>query len=87
MDNDENKYPNRYTSIPTNGDICPVTGLKHAKLYSMLSKGGDAYGKVRVASLREPGKQRGKTVFHVGDMLRFLDEKAKAAMEESAVVA
>jgi len=31
---------------------------------------------VRVVFLREPGARRGKTLFHVGDMLQWLDELA-----------
>ena len=69
-------YPNRYTPIPPNGKRCEFTGMKHAKLYDMLSVGGIARNKVRVANLRSPGTNRGQTLFHVGDMLRFLDELA-----------
>ena len=76
------EYPNRYTAIPVNGDICAVTGLKHSKLYTLLK--GEARGKVRVANLREGGAQRGKTLFHVGDMLRFLDTKAELSMHQEA---
>jgi hypothetical protein len=75
------KYPNRYASIPPNGEMCPFTGFKHAKAYQVLS--GIAKGKVRVVNLKEPGAVRGKTLFHVGDMLRFLDELA-AKQQESA---
>jgi len=32
--------------------------------------------KVRVANLRTPGTTRGQTLFHVGVMLRYLDEVA-----------
>ena len=69
-------YPNRYTPIPPNGKRCEFTVMKHAKLYDMLSVGGIARNKVRVANLRSPGTNRGQTLFHVGDMLRFLDELA-----------
>lgn len=72
------EYPNRYTPIPPNGRRCDFTGMKHAKLYEILSAGGIARGKVRVANLRTPGANRGQTLFHVGDMLRFLDELADA---------
>ena len=72
------EYPNRYTTIPPNGRRCEFTGLKHAKLYHILSPGGIARRKVRVANLRTPGATRGQTLFHVGDMLRFLDELADA---------
>jgi len=83
----ETQYPNRYTEIPPNGKVCAFTGLKHAKLYSMLKKGGEAFSRVRVANLREPGKARGKTIFHVGDMLRFIDEKAKSEKAEAEEMA
>ena len=73
-------YPNRYTPIPPNGKRCEFTGMKHAKLYDMLSVGGIARNKVRVANLRSPGTNRGQTLFHVGDMLRFLDELAAEQM-------
>jgi hypothetical protein len=71
----EEEYPNRYIAIPPNGETCPVTGLKHAKLYTLLK--GEARGKVRVANLKSPEATRGKTLFHVGDMLRFLNKKAE----------
>ena len=72
------EYPNRYVTIPPNGRRCEFTGLGHAKLYQILSLGGFARRKVRVANLRMPGTGRGQTLFHVGDMLRFLDELADA---------
>jgi hypothetical protein len=74
------EYPNRYSAIPPNGQQCEFTGLKHAKLYQLLD--GSAKGKVRVANLREPGATRGKTLFHVGDMLRYLD--SLASQQEAA---
>ena len=74
------EYPNRYTPIPPNGKRCEFTGMKHAKLYHILNVGGIARNKVRVANLRSPGANRGQTVFHVGDMLRFLDELAAEQM-------
>ena len=74
------EYPNRYTPIPPNGKRCEFTGMKHAKLYHILNVGGIARNKVRVANLRSPGANRGQTLFHVGDMLRFLDELAADQM-------
>ncbi len=74
------EYPNRYTPIPPNGKRCEFTGMKHAKLYHILNVGGIARNKVRVANLRSPGTSRGQTLFHVGDMLRFLDELAADQM-------
>jgi hypothetical protein len=71
-------YPNRYATIPPNGRRCEFTGLGHAKLYHILSTEGIARRQVRVANLRTPGAARGQTLFHVGDMLRFLDELADA---------
>jgi hypothetical protein len=71
--NESGSYRDIWTEIPPNGRICPYTGLKHAKLYSLLGKGGLARAYVRVANLRDPGAKQGKTIFHVGDMLRFLD--------------
>ena len=70
----EGRYPDRYTPIPRNGVRCEYTGLRHAKLYHLLSAGGQLRKKVRVANLRTPGAKRGQTLFHVGDMLRYLDE-------------
>ena len=70
------RYPDRYTPIPANGLRCEFTGLRHAKLYHLLSAGGRVRKKVRVANLRTPGATRGQTLFHVGDMLRYLDELA-----------
>jgi hypothetical protein len=69
-------YPNRYVPIPPNGRRCEWTGLGHAKLYHILGATGMARRRVRVANLRAPGTKRGQTLFHVGDMLRFLDELA-----------
>ena len=71
------EYPNRYVTIPPNGRRCEFTGLGHAKLYQILSADGIARRKVRVANLRTPGAARGQTLFHVGDMLRFLDGLGK----------
>jgi len=69
----EKCYPDKWTEIPPNGKVCPFTGLKHGKLYSMLGKNGIARPHVRVANLRDPRARQGKTIFHVGDMFRFLD--------------
>jgi hypothetical protein len=71
------EYPNRYATIPPNGRRCEFTGLGHAKLYQILGVDGIARRKVRVANLRMPGTARGQTLFHVGDMLRWLDELAQ----------
>jgi hypothetical protein len=43
---------------------------------------GIAKGKVRVVHLLQPGPTRGKTLFHVGDMLKFLDGLAEKRKEE-----
>lgn len=67
----------RWTPIPPNGRSCEFTGLKHAKLYDMLGCGGIARGHVRVVNLRTPGTKRGQTLFHVGDMLRYLHDLAE----------
>jgi hypothetical protein len=74
------EYPNRYATIPPNGRRCEFTGLGHAKLYQILGAEGIARRKVRVANLRMPGTARGQTLFHVGDMLRFLDELAESSV-------
>jgi hypothetical protein len=66
-------YPNNYAPIPGNGQSCPHTGLKHAHLYKLLGNKGAAREFVRVVNLRDPKARHGKTLFHVGDMLRFLD--------------
>lgn len=70
------QYPNIWTEIPPNKKVCAYTGLKHAKLYTMLAAGGIARPHVRVANLRKPGDTQAKTIFHVGDMFRFLDALA-----------
>jgi len=67
----------RWTPIPPNGQSCQFTGLKHAKLYHLLSADGFARRRVRVVNLRTPGAKRGQTLFHVGDMLHFLDALAR----------
>ena len=75
------EYPNRYATIPPNGRRCEFTGLGHAKLYQIPGTDGIARRKVRVANLRMPGTARGQTLFHVGDMLRWLDELAETSNE------
>jgi hypothetical protein len=72
------QYPNCYACLPANikGNVCPHTGLRHAHLAKLLKPGGMAAAYVRVVFLREPGARRGKTLFHVGDMLQWLDELA-----------
>ena len=67
----------RWSPIPPNGQSCQFTGLKHAKLYHLLGDGGLAKKHVRVVNLRTPGANRGQTLFHVGDMLRFLDAMSR----------
>jgi hypothetical protein len=67
----------RWSPIPPNGQRCQFTGLKHAKLYHLLSGDGHARKRVRVVSLRTPGAKRGQTLFRVGDMLQYLDELAR----------
>ena len=67
----------RWSPIPPNGQRCQFTGLKHAKLYQVLGSNGVARQHMRVANLRTPGATRGQTLFHVGDMLRFLDRLAQ----------
>jgi hypothetical protein len=64
------------TQVPPNGRICAHTGLKHAKLYSLLAKGGIGRPYIRVANLREPCAKQAKTILHLGGMLRFLDNLA-----------
>ena len=68
------KYPDRYAPIPPNGGHCEISGLGHARMYALLN--GPAAPHVRVANLRESGKKRGKTLFHVGDLLRYFDQLA-----------
>jgi hypothetical protein len=70
-------YPNCYAPIPPNGKACVYCGLKHAQLYKLLGEDGAARPYVRVANLKHPGASKGKTVFHVGDMLRYLDWLAR----------
>jgi hypothetical protein len=77
------EYPNRYATIPPNGRRCQFTGLGHAKLYQILGPDGVARRRVRVANLRMPGAARGQTLFHVGDMLRFLDLLAQQSTTET----
>lgn len=72
-----NEYPNRYAHIPPNRKVCPFTGLKHGHLYKLLGPGGRARDFVRVVTLKEPRARHGKTLFHLGDMLLFLDSIAE----------
>lgn len=77
----ETAYPSAYTAVVPNGGICPISGLKHAQLYQQLLR-GEAARHVRTVILRTPGATRGKLLFHVGDMLRWLD--GLAAQQASA---
>lgn len=70
------EYPNFYAPIPPNSHQCPHTGLRHTHLYSLLTSEGAARPYVRVVNLKQPGAKKGKTLFHVGDFLRFLDRLA-----------
>lgn len=72
-----NEYPNTYAPIPVNGSSCVHTGLKHAHLYKLLGDEGSARNFVRVVSLKNPKARHGKTLFHIGDMLRYLDHLAE----------
>ncbi len=72
-----NQQMDRWCPIPPNGRSCQFTGLKHAKLYNLLGADGLARKRVRVVNLRTPGAKRGQTLFHVGDMLQFLDGLAR----------
>jgi len=69
------EYPNSYAALPPNvkGALCPHTGLRHAHLSKLLKPGGLAAAHVRVVMLRLPGARHGKTLYHVGDMLRWLN--------------
>lgn len=62
---------NRYLPIPANGRCCPISGLGHATLWRLLN--GQARNSVRVASLRQPGQVRAKCLYHVGDLMAYLD--------------
>jgi hypothetical protein len=74
----------RWSPIPPNGQRCQFTGLKHAKLYQLLANNGFARKRVRVVNLRTPGAKRGQTLFHVGDMLRFLEALSHEQGSEGA---
>jgi hypothetical protein len=67
-------YPNRWAQIPPNGKHCPYTGLGHSRLYQLLDGIGRKH--IRVASIRDPKAARGTRLYHLGDMLRFLDQLA-----------
>jgi hypothetical protein len=70
---EKQEYPNCYAAIPVNGKVCPHTGLRHTQMYGLLSGSGQARPHVRVVNLRQPAAKKGKTLFHVGDFIRFLD--------------
>ena len=82
------EYPNAYAALPISvpGVHCQHTGLRHAHLSKLLKPGGLAATHVRVVLLREPGARHGKTLFHVGDMLRWLDSLAAVNMKLSLEV-
>lgn len=71
------EYPNTYAPIPANGASCIHTGLKHAHMYKLLSDEGGARSFVRVVNLKTPKARHGKTLFNIGDMLRYLDHLAQ----------
>ncbi len=71
------EFQNCYAAIPPNGKICPFSGLRHTHIYKMLADGGAVRPYVRVVNLREPGTTKGKTLFHVGDFMRYLDWNAR----------
>ena len=79
-------YPQAYAALPLNtkNAFCPHTGLRHAHLAKLLKPGGLAAGYVRVVALKEPGARHGKTLFHVGDMLRWLDYLASVQAAHAA---
>jgi len=77
------RFLDRYSPIPPNGKKCEFTGLGHSRLYQLLN--GPAKAFVRVASLREPGAKRGSRLFHVGDLLNYLDRLAAEQAAESVV--
>jgi hypothetical protein len=65
-----------YAPVPTNSEgPCRYTGLRHSLLYVTLNR-PEVRERVRVAKLKAPGANRGKTLFHVGDMLAYLDSLA-----------
>lgn len=68
-------YPNLYRPIPANGKACHYTGLKHARLYKLLNN-SSARKTIRVVQLRDPGAAKGVTLYHVGDLMLFLDRLA-----------
>jgi hypothetical protein len=72
----------RYTPITPNGVTCPVTGLNHPRLFQLLA--GPARAHVRVVSLKQPGQIRAKRLFHVGDMLAYLNNLAASQQDETA---
>ena len=74
--NQYREYPDKWIEIVPNGRVCEHTGLKHARLYTLLGNNGIARREVRVANLRNAGASQGKTLFHLGDFLRFLDRLA-----------
>ena len=74
-----------WSPIPPNGQRCQFTGLKHAKLYQILGENGVARKHVRVVNLRTPGATRGQTLFHVGDMLQYLDKLSREQGDSAAV--
>jgi hypothetical protein len=75
-----------YAALPVNtkGIVCPHTGLRHAHLAKLLKPGGMAAAYVRVVKLREPGAKQGKTLFHIGDMLKWLDDLAAQQASEGS---
>lgn len=68
---------NRFIPIVANGRLCPISGLRHSSLYRLLVH-GPARHHVRVCNLRQPGRTRAQTLFHVGDLLAFFSRLAEA---------
>lgn len=64
------RYPNRWMKAPKRG-YCPTTGLTRTALYRLGRR-----GKIKTASIREPGASRGNRLYHLGSILAYLDQVA-----------
>jgi hypothetical protein len=71
------QYPDAYSLMPPGGTACAITGLDCAHLSALLASDARWRTGVRVVEIDAPGHSERKILFHVGDVLRLLDQMAK----------
>lgn len=64
----------KWIPLPKPGERCIHSGLKRGMLLKLPERSG---GKIRISDLRETGAKRGIKVIHLGDLLSYLEQRAK----------